>query len=877
MNVFGMSRFLQYVILISESLLVVILAIIFFFLEYKSPFRKIKWIYRQIIIGVVFGGAAIFGTEMGLDIGSSIINVRDAAPLVAGLCFGGPAGLIAAGIGALERLLSSLIWYKGTYAMLACVIATFTAGIYAWALRKWFFEGKTPNFLFGFATAAIMEVLHFIILYITKIQEPQFVLDIISEITIPMIVANGVGVSLACLSINLLENEFSKSDVGPTRKSINSKVQLHLLILILATAFTSTSFVVAIQTNYADQTADGALASNISDAGSYVREQITDSIYRDCGWIADTFVEMYEGPCEHNYELSLSMTSLYSANMAHTDLNIVALSNDSGYEEGQIIASTNPNYVNKNVLSDEADEYLSAAHDAITYIDPYEQEIEPDTLLDLANEDENPSRHFESSFYNSDFYQTDLTIANYSLKQVYNMDVYLQLTLSVDRFYEFYRSCKEFDSGSLFNVIEDFTIYRRVYLDGYLIIYDADFNIVSYLDDSKKQKESNLNVEDIIQRDGHNEYQMYEKEIFGTKSFYMFYECETFHFVGIIPTTDVTRGRNMMMIVYTFMLIFIYATIFFVSYVLIKQLVIKNLRKINNTLALIIKGDLDQRVTVESSSEFVDLSRDINITVDTLKDFIKEAEERIDKELAFARTIQSSSLPSVFPAFPGVEEFDIYATMNTAKEVGGDFYDFYFTDMDHVVFLVADVSGKGIPASMFMMESKALIKNSLTNIKDIEQVFNRVNESLSQGNDANMFVTCWLGMVDLRTGVLEFVNAGHNAPLIYRKSVGKWEYMNERRDLVLAGLPDTKYHKQSLTLNPGDKIYLYTDGVTEATRGDKVLYGETRLKNYLNKFKTFDQYKLLASIQKDIDKFIDGAEQFDDITMLVFDFKKTRN
>ena len=290
-----------------------------------------------------------------------------------------------------------------------------------------------------------------------------------------------------------------------------------------------------------------------------------------------------------------------------------------------------------------------------------------------------------------------------------------------------------------------------------------------------------------------------------------------------------------------------------------------------------MQGDLDQKVDVKSSQEFIDLSRDINITVDTLKDFIKEAEERIDKELAFARSIQASSLPSVFPAFPGVKEFDIYATMNTAKEVGGDFYDFYFVDMNHIAFLVADVSGKGIPASMFMMESKALIKNTLTAIKDIDILFNRVNESLSQGNEANMFVTCWMGILDLDTGVVEYVNAGHNAPVIYRASTGKWEYLKEEyKDLVLAGLPNTKYHKQSITLNPGDKIYLYTDGVTEATRGDKTLYGEERLLAYLNKQKTFDQYKLLKGIQKDIDKFVSGADQFDDITMLVFDFKQTR-
>lgn len=214
--------------------------------------------------------------------------------------------------------------------------------------------------------------------------------------------------------------------------------------------------------------------------------------------------------------------------------------------------------------------------------------------------------------------------------------------------------------------------------------------------------------------------------------------------------------------------------------------------------------------------------------------------------------------------------------MNTAKEVGGDFYDFYFVDANRLAFLVADVSGKGIPASMFMMESKALLKNSVLTLKEVDKVFARVNDALSQGNEANMFVTCWMGIIDLATGEVQFANAGHNAPLIYENKTGKWKYIEQNKDLVLAGLEGVPYHAQTIKLEPGDKIFLYTDGVVEATRGDKVLYGEERLLKFLNKSTKLDQYKLLDSLQKDIDSFIDGAPQFDDITMLYFDFKNKR-
>ena len=224
-----LSELLKYVIMLSESLLVVVLSVAFFLLIHKTPFGKLKWIYQQVIIGVVFGGAAIFGTEMGIDIGTSIINVRDAAPVTAGLLFGGPAGMIAAFIGSLWRLISTYAFNKGEYAMLACCIATLVAGAYAWVLRKWFFEEKTPNFLFGFATAAIMEVMHFIILYLTHLRDPQTVLNIIYEITAVMIIANGVGVSLACLAIGLLDNGFSWKIFKSRERTINSRIQLHLL------------------------------------------------------------------------------------------------------------------------------------------------------------------------------------------------------------------------------------------------------------------------------------------------------------------------------------------------------------------------------------------------------------------------------------------------------------------------------------------------------------------------------------------------------------------------------------------------------------------------------------------------------------------------
>jgi serine phosphatase RsbU (regulator of sigma subunit) len=269
--------------------------------------------------------------------------------------------------------------------------------------------------------------------------------------------------------------------------------------------------------------------------------------------------------------------------------------------------------------------------------------------------------------------------------------------------------------------------------------------------------------------------------------------------------------------------------------------------------------------------EFDSLSNDINATVDTLKRYIKEAEERIDEELAFAKAIQHAALPSVFPPYPSRREFEIYATMHTAKEVGGDFYDFYFIDDDNLAFLMADVSGKGIPAAMFMMQSKSIIKSCAESGMSVEQVFTVANEKLCEGNEASMFVTAWMGILNIKTGKVLFANAGHNPPLVKHED-GTYEYLKGKVGLILAAMDGIRYRKNEIDLAPGDAIYLYTDGVTEATNLCDELYGEERLHNILEKYKDAAPQTICERVKEDVDAFVGEAPQFDDITMLSLRF-----
>ena len=246
------------------------------------------------------------------------------------------------------------------------------------------------------------------------------------------------------------------------------------------------------------------------------------------------------------------------------------------------------------------------------------------------------------------------------------------------------------------------------------------------------------------------------------------------------------------------------------------------------------------------------------------------ARQRIETELNVAASLQTAMLPCQFPAFPERRDFDIYATMTPAKEVGGDFYDFYFIDGDHLSFTIADVSGKGVPAALFMARCMALLKTRMLSGQSPAQVLSQVNNELCRNNDG-MFVTVWLGVLELSTGSLIYANAGHEYPLVRHE--GTYRYIRQRPGLVLGGMEDYRYRDQSLSLSPGDAVFQYTDGVTEATAPDKQLFGSARLLEAVNRGAGLPPQRLLPFLQEEIRAFVGEADQFDDITMVALEYR----
>lgn len=246
--------------------------------------------------------------------------------------------------------------------------------------------------------------------------------------------------------------------------------------------------------------------------------------------------------------------------------------------------------------------------------------------------------------------------------------------------------------------------------------------------------------------------------------------------------------------------------------------------------------------------------------------------QRITSELDMAHQIQEGALPNIFPAFPEREEFEIYASMSPAKEVGGDFYDFFFVDKDHFAMVIADVSGKGVPAALFMMISKALLKSRGQGMDSPKRILEVVNNQLCENNEAEMFVTVWIGILDLSTGKLVAANAGHEYPALCRAN-GQFELFKDKHGFVLAGMDDARYTEYELQLHPGDSLFLYTDGVAEATNDNNELFGTARMLNALNREPHAEPEMLLQNVRRDIDSFVGAAPQFDDITMLGFKLK----
>lgn len=798
-----------YLLLFLVSLCPVVLSALIYLAERTNAARKIPYIARQVLIGIMFGALAIMGTEFGVKIDGAVINARDASPICAGLLFGAPAGIIAGVIGGAERWLA-VFWGAGEYTRLACSISTILAGVFAAVLRKYMFDNKKPKWHYCLATAIITEVVHMLMIFLTNMSDVHTAFSFVRACSLPMVAINGLSVMLAGALLSLLSEKERKSS-RHNLKNISQSFQRWLLMCVTAGFLMTTVFTWALQTELAKNDANELIRLNIED----VREDILEASNKNLLELTREIASHIDFTDRTNVKLLKTLKKEFDV----AEINIIN-------QNGIITVSTHNDFLNYDMRGGEQSAEFLVLLDGVTK--EYVQSYQPTS--------------------------SDPTISRKYAGVVLSGGGFVQVAYDAERFQ------KDID-----DVVIGVTRNRHIGESGALIIVGEDWNIVS---DRHGNEGRNLNVTGIyIDRSTMPENKTFEAVVYGKQAFCSYIFSEGYYIVAVMPLEEAMFSRDISVYITVFMEFVVFGMLFIVVYFLIKKLVVDNMVKINKSLAMITGGNLDTVVNVRTNEEFASLSDDINSTVVTLKHYIAEAAARIDRELEFARSIQHSAIPTVFPPYPGHSEFDIYATMDTAKEVGGDFYDFYFVGENRLGFLIADVSGKGIPAAMFMMTAKTIIKGYAESGKPVDEVFTTANEKLCESNDAGMFVTAWMGVLDTVTGKVEFANAGHNPPLV-RHAGGGFEYLRSKPCFILAGMDGIKYRKNEFTLAPGDEIYLYTDGVTEATDSENNLYGEERLLALLNSMGDLSGEEICRAVKADMDAFVGDAPQFDDITML---------
>lgn len=414
---------------------------------------------------------------------------------------------------------------------------------------------------------------------------------------------------------------------------------------------------------------------------------------------------------------------------------------------------------------------------------------------------------------------------------------------------------------------------RHVGQTGVLAVIDESGNIISTYNGAADIASDQLSAD--AQQAGTG--QLFTTRFADTECFASYQEVEGYRIIALLPTEEANASRDASMLLTAFMEALVFTALLLIIYAVLKQVVVRGVREMNHQLDEIASGNLDVMLDVRTASEFSSLSDNINQTVGVLK----ESLSLVKADLNLAASIQANTLPDITSAIASRNEFELYATMEPAREVGGDFYDFFMVDEDHLALVVADVSGKGVPAAMFMMQSKAIIKMEALSGSDPASVLEKANADLSEKNDDDMFTTAWLGVLEISTGNLTYADAGHEKLAL--RINGTWEIPAKPNGAIALAsftsedyneLPE-KYHfrNHTIQLRVGDAIVQYTDGVTEANNAQDELFEEHRLLQALSSVTDDSSKTMLKRVQEEIDAFTEGNAQFDDITMLGLVYK----
>ena len=773
--------------------------------------RPLKWRGR-VIIGVIYGICAVLSTHFGVDYSHMLLNVRDMGPLSAGLFFDPVSGIIAGLIGGIERYIAGTYWGVGSYTRIACSVSTILAGFLSAAMSIYIFKRKKPSAVYAFFMGAVVEVFHMYVVFITHREDMNMAFYVVTTCSPGMIVFTGVGMAISSTVLRIFEGEWK----NPFRKRreedipVSQRFQAWLFAVTLAILILNLLFTFGVQTNTAIQNGRDTL------------ETVSGDIAETYGKIRQTEENASTVACEiaRTEAVAIAETVERMGGLEAVDQSLLERMRDifnvvsvtAVDAEGNRIAAAGQSPIYAEQLS------------AVLWEDEPSQVVMPSTVRAAAGA-------------RCDDGMIQVVLDRNGLVDALNL------------------------SG-----LDQALSYFHVGMTG-------SFDIIRFngIITAGDHRGTNLNTREYRSFREHEDGTYFRADIFDEDALCLTTALgDDMRLLVRLPMKEVYSNRDIQTFESAFSGIILFSVIYVLISMLVHTIVVSNLLLVNQSLDRIANGNLNEVVSVRKSSEFASLSDDINQTVSVLKGYIAAAEKRMEQELEFARRIQDSALPKNF-TFPR-DDFEIFATMDPAKEVGGDFYDFFFVGQDHLAMVIADVSGKGIPAALFMMKAKTAIRGFAESGLSPSEILYRANNTLCEGNDAEMFVTVWLAIIDLTNGKGVAANAGHEHPAICRRD-GKYELSIYRHAPAVAAMDGIPFREHEFELNPGDRLFVYTDGVPEATDADNVLFGADRMVDALNLEPNAAPEVLLRNVRREIDAFVGDAPQFDDITMLGLYYK----
>ena len=766
---------------------------------------------RQILVGVIFGIGSVLSTHFGVDYNHMMVNVRDMGPLAAGLFFHPVSGVIAGLIGGIERYIAGTYWGIGSYTRIACSVSTCLAGFVSALTSVFIFKRKKPNGIYAFFMGAVTEVFHMYAVLITHRTDMEMAFYVVRTCAVPMIGFTGIGMAVSAVLLQMISREWK----NPFRRmkgediSLSRKFQTWLFVVTTLVLVINLGFSFALQSQSAIQNARDTL----TDVSEDIRQTYTglQKTRESVGNLAEALV--------------LSDTRVMA--------RVIVDAGDPEVVDQAFLESWRENFgLDSVVLVSPGGKIACAAGESPLYLgvldkltagEVSEQSAQlsssrgvagvrcGDKILQSVIDTESISQALNQSGLND-------TLSKLHVGNTGSFDIVSAVGYSIG-------------GSHRSKILPEWKIAERQLDEGKTFFTETMFRVKSLCRVERLSDGSLLLV--------------------------------------LLPLKEVYANRAMQLYETAMADVLLFAVIYMLITALVQHIVVNSLQMVNASLDKITGGDLDEVVCVRNASEFASLSDDINQTVDVLKGYISAAEKRIEQELEFARNIQDAALPKNFN-YPR-KDFEIFAMMDPAKEVGGDFYDFYFVDDNHMGLVIADVSGKGIPAALFMMRAKTAIRNLAESGRAPSEILYRANNTLCDGNDAEMFVTAWICILDLRTGEMRCANAGHEYPMVMRAHEG-YTLVKDKHGLALGAMEGMRFTEYEMKLNPGDRLFVYTDGVPEAIDPQEQQYGTDRLLAKLNAMQQATMKEVLHAVREDVAKFAGEAEQFDDITMLGFSY-----